>query len=80
MFAAEDVPDADITRMTHGNAMRWYSFDPFTHVRKDEATVGALRRRAGGHDVSTCPAAPVCARPTRSSRASARVGGPLPRR
>ena len=39
--------------MTHENAMRWYSFDPFTHIPKEEATVGALRARAAGHDVST---------------------------
>ena len=39
-------------KMTHENAMRWYSFDPFAHVPKDEATVGALRRQAAGHDVS----------------------------
>ena len=39
-------------KMTHENAMRWYSFDPFAHVPKEEATVGALRRQAAGHDVS----------------------------
>ena len=38
--------------MTHENAMRWYSFDPFVHVPKDEATVGALRKRGQGHDVA----------------------------
>jgi hypothetical protein len=32
--------------------MRWYSFDPFVHVPREEATVGALRQRAQGHDVS----------------------------
>ena len=32
--------------------MRWYSFDPFAHVPKEEATVGALRAEAAGHDVS----------------------------
>jgi len=32
--------------------MRWYSFDPFVHIPKEEATVGALRRQAAGHDVS----------------------------
>ena len=52
VFAANDVPDDEIAKMTHENAMRWYSFDPFTHVPKAEATVGALRRRAAGHDVS----------------------------
>ena len=46
------VPDEDIAKMTHENAMRWYSFDPFRHVPRDQATVGALRREAEGHDVS----------------------------
>ncbi|MDU9000111.1 amidohydrolase family protein [Streptomyces mirabilis] len=47
-----DVSDPDINKMTHENAMRWYSFDPFTHVPREQATVGALRKRAEGHDVS----------------------------
>jgi hypothetical protein len=34
------------------NAMRWYNFDPFTHITKEQATVGALRKAAEGHDVS----------------------------
>jgi hypothetical protein len=46
------VPDADINKMTHENAMRWYSFDPFSHVPREQATVGALRKQAEGHDVS----------------------------
>ncbi|HTM79122.1 MAG TPA: hypothetical protein VL133_16030 [Devosia sp.] len=32
--------------------MRLYHFDPFAHVPKDQATVGALRKAAEGHDVS----------------------------
>ncbi|MET7892112.1 amidohydrolase family protein [Streptomyces mirabilis] len=47
-----DVSDSDIDKMTHENAMRWYSFDPFTHLPREQATVGALRKRAEGHDVS----------------------------
>jgi hypothetical protein len=47
-----EVPDEDINKMTHENAMRWYSFDPFTHVPRERATVGALRKQAEGHDVS----------------------------
>ncbi|MFF3580782.1 amidohydrolase family protein [Streptomyces mirabilis] len=47
-----DVSDSDIDKMTHENAMRWYSFDPFAHVPREQATVGALRKRAEGHDVS----------------------------
>jgi hypothetical protein len=53
VFDENRVPDDDIRKMTHENAMRWYSFDPFVHVPKEEATVGALRRPAAGHDVST---------------------------
>jgi hypothetical protein len=34
--------------------MRWYSFDPFAHVPREQATVG-LRRAAGDHDVSVKP-------------------------
>jgi hypothetical protein len=32
--------------------MRWFDYDPFQHVTPDEATVGALRARAEGHDIS----------------------------
>jgi predicted TIM-barrel fold metal-dependent hydrolase len=46
------APDEDLDRITHQNAMRWYSYDPFAHVPRAEATVGALRARAAGHDVS----------------------------
>ncbi|BBZ25690.1 amidohydrolase family protein [Mycolicibacter hiberniae] len=47
-----DVPDADINKMTHENAMRWYHWDPFTHITREQATVGSLRKAAEGHDVS----------------------------
>ena len=52
MLTEHNVPDAEINKMTHENAMRWYHFDPFTHIPKDQATVGALRKAAEGHDVS----------------------------
>jgi hypothetical protein len=38
--------------MTHETAMKLYHFAPFQHVPKDQATVGALRKAAEGHDVS----------------------------
>ena len=47
-----DVSESDTDKMTHENAMRWYSFDPFAHHPREQATVGALRRAAEGHDVS----------------------------
>ena len=46
------MPDDEINKMTYENAMRWYHFDPFTHIAKEQATVGALRKAAEGHDVS----------------------------
>ena len=72
VFAANDVSDADIAKMTHENAMRWYSFDPFAHMPK--AGVDGRRPAGAGPPATTCrpcPAAPGCARRTRSSRASA---------
>jgi predicted TIM-barrel fold metal-dependent hydrolase len=50
-----EVPDDDINKMTYENAMRWFSFDPFAHVPREQATVGALRRAAQGHDVAIRP-------------------------
>jgi predicted TIM-barrel fold metal-dependent hydrolase len=49
---AADVPDDELEMITYQNAMRWYSYDPFAHIAREEATVGALRARAAGHDVS----------------------------
>ncbi len=46
------VADSEVAKMTHENAMRWYSFDPFDHLPRDLATVGALRALAVGHDIS----------------------------
>ena len=46
------VPDDEIAKMTHLNAMRWYNFDPFAHIPRQHATVGALRASVVGHDVS----------------------------
>jgi len=52
VLARFSVPDSDINKMTHENAMRWYQFDPFAHVPKEQATVGALRKSVAGHDIS----------------------------
>ncbi|MFI9536129.1 NAD-dependent epimerase/dehydratase family protein [Nocardia fusca] len=46
------VPDDEIDKMTHLNAMRWYSFDPFAHTPREQCTVAALRAAAVDHDVS----------------------------
>jgi predicted TIM-barrel fold metal-dependent hydrolase len=43
---------AEIDKITHENAMRWYSFDPFALRKREQSTVRALRAEAAGHDVS----------------------------
>jgi len=52
VLSANNVPDDEINKMAYQNAMRWYSFDPFSHITQQQATVGALRKSAEGHDVS----------------------------
>jgi predicted TIM-barrel fold metal-dependent hydrolase len=47
-----DVPDDDLDKITHENAMRWYRFDPFALRPRERCTVGALRAEVAGHDVS----------------------------
>jgi predicted TIM-barrel fold metal-dependent hydrolase len=51
-FAPTDLTDHEIDAMTHGNAMRYFRFDPFAIRPRERATVGALRAEASGHDVS----------------------------
>ena len=49
----DGVDDATIDKVTHLNAMREFSYDPFTALGgKDNCTVGALRAQAQGHDVA----------------------------
>ena len=50
-----DVTDAELDKITHENAMRWYHFDPFAHRAREQCTVGALRAEAAGHDVAIHP-------------------------
>ncbi len=49
----DGLDDDEIDAITHRNAMRNFAFDPFAHVPKEQATVGALRARAT--DVDTTP-------------------------
>ena len=46
------VPDAEIDQITHGNALRWYRFDPFSRRPRERFTVGALPSEVEGHDVA----------------------------
>jgi len=47
-----DLTDEEINLITHENAMRFFQYDPFAHRPREECTVGALRARAAGVDVS----------------------------
>ncbi|MFD1814570.1 amidohydrolase family protein [Rhodococcus gannanensis] len=48
-----DADDADIDKITWQNACRFLDWDPFAHIAKEDATVGALRAKATDVDVST---------------------------
>ena len=46
------MPDDEVDKITHLNAIRHFSYDPFAHIPRNEATVSALRANATGWDVS----------------------------
>jgi hypothetical protein len=45
-FAGANISDADINKITYQNAMKWFNYDPFKHIPKEQCTVGALRAKA----------------------------------
>jgi predicted TIM-barrel fold metal-dependent hydrolase len=48
-----EVPDGDIDKITHANAMRLFNYDPFSVLGgRENCNVGALRAQAEGWDVS----------------------------
>jgi len=48
----DGLPDADIDRITHLNAIRNFSYDPFSVIPREQCTVGALRAQATDVDIS----------------------------
>ena len=52
-FEATGCSDDERRKLSHGNALRWLRFDPFRHVPRERATVGALRASAADVDVRT---------------------------
>jgi len=52
MKSLDGVPDDDIDKMTHLNAIRDFHFDPFAHRPREQCTVGALRAEATDVDTS----------------------------
>lgn len=51
--SAQHLTDLQIDKVTHLNAMKWYSFDPFRYFKREELTVGALRAQAAADGVDT---------------------------
>ena len=47
------VPDDEIRKITYENAMRAFSYDPFSVIPREQCTVGALRARAASAGVDT---------------------------
>jgi predicted TIM-barrel fold metal-dependent hydrolase len=48
----QDLPEEEINKITHLNAIRNFSYDPFAHIPREQATVGALRAQAADVDTS----------------------------
>ena len=52
-LSAAHCSDEEIDKITHANALRFYGYDPFAHVPREQANVAALRAQAMDVDVST---------------------------
>lgn len=50
---AVGASDSDIDKITWQNACRFLHWDPFAHIPREQATVGALRAKATDVDIST---------------------------
>jgi hypothetical protein len=48
----DGLPQDDIDRITHRNAMRNFQYDPFAHLPREQCTVGALRAQATDVDTT----------------------------
>jgi hypothetical protein len=46
------VPDQDVNRITHENAMRFFQLDSFKHRSREKCTAGALRAESPNVDLS----------------------------
>jgi predicted TIM-barrel fold metal-dependent hydrolase len=61
--SVEHLTPAQIDKVTHLNAMRFFRFDPFKHHEREELTVAALREKARAKGVNTTPKSSGGARP-----------------
>ncbi len=56
------VPDDEVNKITHANAIQHFHFDPFSVRPREQCTVGALRAQATDVDTSIRAAKPGAAR------------------
>jgi hypothetical protein len=61
--SVKHLTDAQINKVTHLNAMRFFKFDPFKHHKREELTVAALRAKAKADKVDITPKSFGGARP-----------------
>ena len=59
----QHLTDAQIDKVTHGNAMRFFNFDPFKSHQREDLTVGALRAKAKADGVDVTPVSSGGAKP-----------------
>lgn len=52
-FNGAGLTDGEINKITWENTTRFFDLDPFSRIKKDQATVGALRAQAMDVDTST---------------------------
>lgn len=60
------LTEAQIDKVTHANAMRFFSFDLFKDCKREDLTAGALRARAVAAGVVTTPKSSGGAAPLRA--------------
>ena len=77
MASLGSIPDDDVEKITHRNAMRHFRFDPFALQAKEQCTVGALRARSRDVDVTPTPYAVLGPSPRgKGTKVSDLVGRP----
>lgn len=75
--AIQHLTDVQIDKITHLNAMKWFNFDMFSHIKKEELTVGALRAKAAAAGVDTSLKSSGGARPVEEGTSRPITSGDL---
>ena len=73
------LADAQIDKITHLNAMKWFNFDIFSMMPKAELTIGALRAEAAAKGVDITPKSSGGAKPVEEGTTRPITSGDLMR-